>query len=344
MTVCMLIMVLLVACTPEDQASLQGVAQDGSIRVDFIDVGQGDSSLIRLPNQQTILIDGGPRSSSEKLISFLDKEGLETIDYLIATHPHEDHIGGLPDVLDKYKVKNVYLPERTANTKIFEKLLGKIQENNLKINLASSGNIILDEDGILVEFLGPVKNTYENTNDHSIVTKITYKDNSFLIMGDAEKISEGDILKNGYNVKADVLRVGHHGSSTSSTKEFVEAVGANYYIISLGKDNSYGHPHREVVDILNRTGKSVYRTDLEGDISMVGDGNSIEVLSSKEDSNPEVKDTSVDKIEDLYIGNKNTEVFHTEDCTKLPSEKNRVVLKSKMDAKSQGYRPHTCVK
>ncbi len=165
---------------------------------------------------------------------------------MIATHPHEDHIGGLPEVIRNFDIGKVYMPDRTANTRVFEELLEEIQAKGLKINLAKAGDTIFDKRNLKYTVLAP-KGDYENTNNYSIVTKAEYKNNSFIITGDAEKESEEEMIEGNYNLKANVLRVGHHGSSTSSIDEFIDAVNPEYFVISLGKDNTYGHPHKEVI-------------------------------------------------------------------------------------------------
>lgn len=313
------------------------IVNENDLLVHFIDIGQGDATLIELPNDEVALIDGGPRDSSDKLIKYLKNNGIDKIDYVVATHPHEDHIGGLPKVIKNFEIDKVYMPERTANTNIFKELLETIQKNNKKIKIAKSGDKIIDEENLKFYFLGPVKNNYENTNDYSIVSKVEYGQNSIIIMGDAEKTSERDILNSNMNLKADVLRVGHHGSSTSSSEKFLEAVNAKYYIISLGKDNSYGHPHREVLKSLSKYTDKVFRTDELGDIKMVSDGKNIRIDKNK------ISDNIEDKLGN-YIGNKNTEIFHEENCNSLPNKENQIIFNSINEAIEKGFKAHTCVK
>lgn len=308
----------------------------------FIDVGQGDSSLIEFPNGQVALIDGGPRSNSKELIKYLKSTNINKIDYLIATHPHEDHIGGLPEVLRNFKVENIYMPDRIASTKIFEDLLKEIERQNLSIDIAESGDYIIDDGDLKFYFLGPVRNNYEKTNNYSIVSKIEYKDNSVLITGDAEKESEKDMLDKNLNVKSEVLRVGHHGSRTSSTKDFIKKVSADYYIISLGKDNEYNHPHKEVMATLDSTSRPVYRTDELGTIVMVADGTRIEFKDI--DKLEEDKTLNLKEEKGTYIGNVNTKTYHKETCSYLPKEENRIYFESKEEAEKNGYEAHSnCV-
>jgi competence protein ComEC len=312
---------------------------DGNnLLVNFIDVGQGDSTLIEFPNGETCLIDGGPRSSSEDLINFLKTRKIEKIDYLIGTHPHEDHIGGLPEVLKNFKVEKVYLPNKTANTVIFEDLLKEIEKNDLKIIVGKSGLNIADRDGIKFDIIAPNNENYPNTNNYSIVTKIVYKDFSLLVTGDAERESELEMVERGYDLKSKVLKVGHHGSSTSSTSEFLEKVNPDYSIISLGKDNSYGHPHKEVLERLKQINTKVLRTDELGTIVIKTDGKNIEILNEIENDKTMLEGK-------YFIGNKNTKVFHSKDCNSLPNEENQITFKSEEEALKEGYKPHEkCIK
>ncbi len=254
---------------------------------------------------------------------------------MIATHPHEDHIGGLPEVIRNFDIGKVYMPDRTANTRVFEELLEEIQAKGLKINLAKAGDTIFDKRNLKYTVLAP-KGDYENTNNYSIVTKAEYKNNSFIITGDAEKESEEEMIEGNYNLKANVLRVGHHGSSTSSIDEFIDAVNPEYFVISLGKDNTYGHPHKEVISKFKKTkGGEILRTDELGDIVLVSDGEGIKQISKiNENSN-----------KSYYIGNKNTKVVHTKDCGNLPNKENQVVFNSLEEAIKSGYKPHEkCIK
>ncbi len=305
--------------------------------IHFIDVGQGDCTLIQFPNGEISLIDGGTRKSGDKVVEYIKKIGIEKIDYLIATHPHEDHIGGLPEVIKNFKIEKVYMPNRTANTRIFEELLLEIENQNLKISLARATDIILNEGQLKYYVLAPNSDDYEGTNDFSIVTKIDYMDNSFIIAGDAEESSELDMINNGMNLKADVLRIAHHGGRTSSSENFLEKVNPKYSIISVGRDNTYGHPHKETLERLKRLDTDILRTDQLGDIIIVSDGRQL----TFEDKIIEENDST--KVE--YIGNKNTKVYHTKECNSLPNEENQVIFKSILDAENSGYRPHEkCIK
>ncbi len=330
----LIIGVFLAACELDTAMSEEDYTD--KLVVHFIDVGQGDSTLIEFPNGEVSLIDAGTRNNGKKVVEYLKEQGIKKIDYLIATHPHEDHIGGLPEIVRAFEIDKVYMPDKTANTRIFEELLEEIKAKDLKINIAKGGDIILDTGNLKYTILAPNMDDYDNTNNFSIVTKIEYKNNSFIITGDAERESEIEMLNGNYNLKANVLKVGHHGSSTSSIDEFIDAVDPEYFIISLGKDNTYGHPHKEVINKFKKTGSEILRTDELGNIVFVSNGDEI----SQENLN---RKSNINK--GYYIGNKNTKIVHTNDCSLLPNEENQIKFDSLDEAIKSGYKPHEkCIK
>ncbi|HHV27784.1 MAG TPA: MBL fold metallo-hydrolase [Tissierellia bacterium] len=332
--------ILLSGCELESSENFQD--NIGDLVVHYIDIGQGDSIFIQLPNGETSLIDGGPKANSNVVVNYLKEMKIEKVDYLIATHPHEDHIGGLSEVVKNFEIGKIYMPDKVANTAIFESLLKEIKAKDLKISVPSSGEYLIDTDDLKYQVLAPNGEKYENTNDYSIVSKITFKDNSFLFTGDAEKTSEKEMIGKGYDLTADVLKVGHHGSSTSTTEEFLLKVDPDYGVISLAKDNKYGHPHKEIIELLNKKGIDILRTDELGNIIIKSDGKDIEILNgySKENS---IKETVYE--EENYIGNKNTKIYHSPDCGSLPKEENQIIFKSKEEAEKEGFKPHEkCIK
>lgn len=334
-----IIFVLTLAGCSTDTANVTNI-NEGELKAHYIDIGQGDSFFIQLPNGETTLIDGGPRSSSKRLISYLDELGVEKIDHLIATHPHEDHIGGLPEVVRNYDLGNIYMPNKTANTAIFEELLLEIKKKNMEINIATGGDTLIDKEGLKIEILGPNGESYNNTNDYSIITKITYGENSFLFTGDAEKTSENEMLEKGYNLSADVLKVGHHGSSSSTSEDFLKKVKPKYGVITSEKDNTYGHPHKEIVKLLKDYNVEILRTDELGTIIITSNGKQITL-----DDNEEVTLEKDKEQEGHYIGNKNTKVYHYYKCNSLPSKENQIIFKTEKEAKDNGFKPHSnCVK
>lgn len=239
--------------------------------VHFIDVGQGDSILIQV-NNYNLLIDSGPFTANKQIKTYLNNLNINKIDYLIATHPHEDHIGNMSYIINNYNVINFYSPKVTTTSTSFEKLIDALQINNLKIKIlkANTSSINLGK-YTTVEVLSPHLDYYENLNNYSPIIKISYKNTSFLFTGDAEELVEQEVLSNNYNLKSDILKVGHHGSSTSTSKDFYESVNPSISIISVG-NNSYGHPTNKTLNQI-KTSK-VYRTDEDGDIVITSDGNS----------------------------------------------------------------------
>ncbi|MGM1047895.1 MAG: ComEC/Rec2 family competence protein [Bacillota bacterium] len=276
-----LILSVLVACspslptatTPENQAFPKEQAA-GELQVYYLDVGQGDSTLIRTPKGQHVLIDGGDNHKGDDVVDYLKQLGVESLDAVIATHPDADHIGGLDTVIDAIPVKSVYAPRVSHTTNTYKDFLMAVKNRNLKIKSAKAG-IELPLDGVTAEFITPIGEYGKDLNAWSAVLKVTYKDTSFLFMGDAEHKSETDMLKSPEELGADVLKVGHHGSETSSSPQLLKAVDPKYAVISVGKDNKYGHPKGIVTNRLKKAGVEVYRTDKRGTITAMSDGKNI---------------------------------------------------------------------
>lgn len=239
-----------------------------SALVHFFDVGQGDSEFIELPDGKTILIDGSTRSAGDIVVSDITELGYDTIDYVIATHPHEDHIGGLTDVFDAFQIGSVVMSDGVTTTKTFEKFLNKIEEYNIPVSVPAPSSIIAEGNGYVLTCLGPINKGYDDLNEYSIVVKLVVNGTSFLFTGDAEALNENEMLQAGAEVNADVLKVGHHGSSTSTSEAFLSAVSPEVAIISCGVDNEYGHPHDETLEKLSAANVETYRTDLNGDITV----------------------------------------------------------------------------
>lgn len=242
----------------------------GNLIIDYIDVGQGDSILIR-QGEATMLIDGGTSECKDELLSFLKEENVDKFEYIVGTHPHEDHIGSLDDVVNSYDFDTILFPKATSTTKTFENLVLAVQNKEKKFTTP-----VVGEEYTLGEakfkILAPNSSKYSSTNDYSIVIKLTYGENTFLFTGDAESISENEMLDYNAELSADVLKIGHHGATTSTSKKFLEAVSPKYAVISVGKDNSYNHPTKTTMDKLESAGISVYRTDEQGTIECVSDG------------------------------------------------------------------------
>ncbi|WP_176762071.1 ComEC/Rec2 family competence protein [Natronincola ferrireducens] len=250
---------------------------EGVLSLHFIDVGQGDSILIKTPNDKTLLIDGGEPSAGKNVTSYLRKNKVKKIDILIATHPHADHIGGLVDVVNNFPIDKFYMPKKAHTSKTYEKLLQTVKDNNLKVTAATNDIVVeLDED-IILYFLGPMKDYGDNLNMWSVILKMDYKDKSFLFTGDLEYLGEKDLIQEYPRsfLQAQVLKVGHHGSNTSTCGEFLEVVNPKVAVISAGSNNPYGHPHQEVLEGLTKFPVAIYRTDKQGTIVIKSDGHRI---------------------------------------------------------------------
>ena len=307
-----------------------------NLKVHFIDVGQGDAIFIQ-KDGQNMLIDAGENQYGKVVCDYLKKNGVVKLDYVIGTHPHSDHIGGLDDVINTFDIGKVLLPKVSHSTKTFEDVLLAIQKKGLKITTPMAGDAY-DLGEAKWTILGPNNATYDNLNDYSVVIKLEFENNSFLFTGDAEKSSEEEILKGNISPAAEVLKVGHHGSVSSTTDDFLGKVSPKVAIISLAKDNSYGHPHKEILERLEENKIKIYRTDIHGTIVAIGDGNTI----SFETTNPQKsQEKSPEQSLEEYIGNKNSQIFHTPDCNQLPQEKNRVYFENREQAIEEGYRPHS---
>lgn len=233
---------------------------------------------------KNILIDAGENDKGTVVNAYLDKLGIETLDLVIGTHPHSDHIGGLDVVLDAHPVERVILPvlpeSMTPTTRTYEDLLKSIQTQGLKITAAKPGKSYSFGTGTL-EILGPVKDSYEDLNDFSVVCRFTFGEWSFLFTGDMETDAEADLLDAGTDVSARVLKLGHHGSSTSTSQAFLDAVDPEVCVMEVGEGNSYNHPHRETVQKMDEGGYAVYRTDQNGSIVFVTDGEACSVRTEK---------------------------------------------------------------
>lgn len=248
------------------------------LKVHYLDVGQGDSIFVELPNNETMLIDAAESYQSENIINYLKNLNYQKIDYVIGTHPHTDHIGGLKDIINTFEIGKIYMPKVVSTTKTYESLLMAIKDKNLKINTAKAGTSIIDTDTLKINILAPNNSTYTELNNYSVVTKITYGTTKFLFMGDSEKLSENEIKE---NVTADVIKIGHHGSNTSSSIDFIKKVNAKYGIISVGLNNKYNLPKEETITNWENSGTKIYLTSTNGTIRASSDGTNIKIESEK---------------------------------------------------------------
>lgn len=258
----------------------ENVSGSAEAQVYFIDVGQGDSELIRLKDSGIdILIDAGTRSTKQELADYLKELGVDDIDILIGTHPHEDHIGGMAKIIEEFPIGTLYLPETsdemTPTTKTYESLLDAVEKMDVTMRTASAGDVLLEEGNTSFKVLSPSHTDYDNLNDYSIVTHLKVGDTAFLFQGDAETPVEEEILDSGADVSCDVIKLGHHGSSTSSSRAYLEAANPSAAVISCGVGNEYGHPHRETMDLLEKLSITPYRTDTQKTLLAETDGKTI---------------------------------------------------------------------
>ena len=248
-----------------------------NVTIKFIDVGQGEAILIALP-EKTMLIDAGPTGSAPKIAQVLQELGRDKIDYLVATHPDEDHIGGMADVISSTQIGTIYAPNKTNNTATYRKFLTAIQNNNLQITLAEAGTIIDQTDAYKLEILWPTKDAnFPDTNDYSIIIKLTVGTKTFLFTGDAPTSAILDANPG----HIDVLKLSHHGSRTGTNEQLVRRLSPTYAVLSYALDNSYGHPMQSVLNALHKHSVEIWGTGANGTITITCDGTTIDISSEK---------------------------------------------------------------
>lgn len=339
------------------------VSEEASAEVHFIDVGQADSILI-LSGDSAVLIDAGTNSAGEDVLKYIKEQGVSKIDYLIGTHPHEDHIGGLDTVIEGLDIGEVIMPRHSSNTQTYEDVLLAAQSKGLKITAAQAGNSFTA--GECSFYILAPDGEYSNTNNYSVVMRMTVGNVSMLFTGDAESQSEERMLESGAQLKSDLLKIGHHGSDTSTSDQFLQAVSPKYAVISVGENNSYGHPSAQTLNKLS--GIELYRTDLMGTIIASTDGEEITFSTEKGTkptaanpaqtaiiqtapapspitpsitASPELttRPAVLESPSVIYIGNKNTLKFHLPTCSGLPDEANRIIFNSREEAVQAGMTP-----
>jgi competence protein ComEC len=266
--------------TVNENSNAAPVNLNTNLKVSFLDVGQADAILIQ-DGQDNMLIDAGNTEDGPKLVTYLKNNGIDTFKYVVGTHAHEDHIGGMSDIVNNFTIENYYMPDVLTTTKTFEDLLDALNNKNIKLQTPSiNDTFTLNNANFKVLYVGTDS---ENLNNSSIVLKMTYGNMKFLFMGDATNTVEKAIIND--DLAADVLKVGHHGSSTSSSQDFLNKVSPKYAVISVGKDNTYNLPSAKTLTKLNNLNVKVYRTDELGTIIMQSDGNTIDVTTINSDTN-----------------------------------------------------------
>ena len=344
----------------EDEGDLTILGKDSELKVHFIDVGQADCILIESAGE-FMLVDAGNNADGDLVVSYLEKAGVTKLSYVIGTHPHEDHIGGLDAVIDAFSIGKVILPAKEHTSKTFEDVLTAIEKKNLKITKPVVGTEYALGDASFV-IIAPNGEYGDELNNWSVGIKLTYGDTSFVMCGDAESDAEKDILANGIDLSADVLKLSHHGSKTSNTKAFLDAVDPDYVVICTETDNSYGHPHKQVMDRLKDMDLEIYRTDEQGTIVATSDGKDITfseepsttyaiggtkdtVSDSEENESKETSGTdastitvkpsdttdNTDKSNNNTTDKKETIVYRTKTGSKYHAEGCRYLSKSKIE-------------
>lgn len=331
--------------TAQSGQETAGVSESGSFTVHFIDVGQADSALVTCDGH-SMLIDGGNADDSNLVYSVLQRETEGHLDYVVGTHAHEDHIGGLSGAFETDTADVTFCPVTEYDSKAFRNFKTRADERGGGITIPAVGDTFtLGEASVTVVAVNSVP---EDTNNTSIVIRIVYGDTSFLFTGDAEQETEEKILESGQDIESTVLKVGHHGSSTSTSQAFLDAVSPTYAVISCGKDNSYGHPHSETLAKLASAGVEVLRTDELGDIYCTSDGSEVtfsygEYHKDADTSAAEIEEPQQpDTISETYILNTNSRKFHRPDCSSASqiSDANREEYTgTREELIEQGYTP-----
>lgn len=245
----------------------------GIMTVHYIDVGQGDSEFIELPNGESMLIDAGVQEQAQTVITYIQQQGYNELDYVVCTHPHSDHIGGMAEVIDNFKADNVYISPAPHTTYTYESLLDSIENSGAQCFKGTADMTITYSESFSAEIVAPTAgyNYGDNLNNASVVVKITNGNNSFLFTGDAEY----EEMKTPQNVDCDVLKLGHHGSGNATNKYVLSQTTPQYAVISVGANNQYGHPHDNVIKLLEENGIEIFRTDIHGSITAISDGTNI---------------------------------------------------------------------
>ncbi|MGG3624542.1 ComEC/Rec2 family competence protein [Bacillus gobiensis] len=277
-----LLSLVVVLAIPNISAT-QVTAASKNLVVHYIDIGQGDAIYIKTPKGDDIIIDAGNKAKGDDVVKYLKKQKVDDIEVMIATHPDADHVGGLDEVLSAYRVENIYAPKVSHTTQAYKDFLQAVKREKKTIKTAKNGVALAIKDkSIKTKFIGPVKDySKSDLNNWSAVVHIQYNKNSFLFTGDAELKSEKDMLSKKLLSKVDVLKVGHHGSKDSSSKDFLNKVKPTYAVISVGKGNRYKHPTSETLNRLKAVKAKVYRTDKNGTVKVTSSGTKISVSPAK---------------------------------------------------------------
>ena len=273
------------AAKEKDKLSQKNItARDGELSVIVFDIGQGNAVFVQTPNGSTMLVDAGERTEQNRLLQYLEDMGVTRIDAVVATHPHSDHIGGMRAVLSSFEIGDIYMPRVEHTTATYTQLLQQIKDMGKKVHSTKGGaDVIISLDpAVEINVLAPLNDKYKSLNDYSIVLRISYGDQAILLPGDAQSISENEMLQaEADQLPSTVLLTGHHGSSTSTGDAFLDSVDPEIAIISCGEGNDYGHPHKEVLQRLKERDISVYRTDQQGNIAVHFSQSDYQIVSER---------------------------------------------------------------
>jgi len=317
------------------RSAITAPADEPGFTVFFIDVGQSDATLI-VCDGAAMLIDAGNPSDSNLIYSFLQRHGITHLEYIVASHAHADHVGGLSGALNFATVSVALSPVTVYDTRAFENFIKYLDAQGVSITVPNHGDTFM-LGSAHVRIVGPI-NESSDPNNMSIVMRVTYGETSFLFTGDAERALEQDILEAGYDISATVLSVGHHGSDTSTTYPFLREIMPTYAVISCGRDNQYGHPHDDLLSRLRDADVTVFRTDTQGTIIAVSDGVTV-TFTTERNADAQTNPTEHETGEEFYIGNTNSLRFHRPTCASLPAEHNRVIHDSRDIAIVAGFEP-----
>lgn len=329
------------------------------MQVHFIDVGQGDATLV-ICDGEAMLIDAGDNTKGTKIQSYMSKQGVKNLKYLVLTHPDADHIGAADVIVTKFDIANVFMSDYTKDNQTYRELIQALDNKNYKWSTPDVGSTYTLGSATFT-IIVPNKQ-YEDPNNASVGLLLQNGDNKFLFTGDAEEDAEADIVANGINIDCDVYKAGHHGSKTASTKVLLDAATPEFVVVSCEEGNSYGHPHAEVMNNFRSMGMKLFRTDEQGSIVATSNGTEItwncapteswKAGESTESANTSSANTGnttkaseaaeneleTEQAQDEYvIGNKNTKAFHRPTCSRLPKPKNQVIFNSREDALAAGY-------
>jgi competence protein ComEC len=319
-----------------------------SLAVHFLDVGQGDSILL-VDENDTMLIDGGNPDKGDDIVRYLKSLGITQLDYVVATHNHNDHAGGLTDVVSQLEVANLYITN-SQETDASKSLIAAAKKKNIPISTPTPGTTLNLGDTIIT-VLGPLRN-HDNVNDDSLVLKAVHGSHRFLFTGDMGDEAEHELLANHTDLEADVLKVGHHGSYSSTSYQFLKAVNPLYAVISCGANNDYGHPHKEALSRLNDVGSTIFRTDLLGTIIAISEGDQLtfnktgipptqphQNADNSLSTNAPAQTNQGTSTTETYIGNKKSNVYHLPSCPSLPKESNRIYYHSLEEVRAKNLTP-----